>query len=346
MKDWLITCWIKKIVSFLTLIIVMNVNAQSVTKQLKAQSGAAVIYDRSSKFDHSFNQAVFENGVIELRKLGYLIKEVEPASQVQAQLGVMKLARRGYNPIIGIGYSVSPAIKRAAIAFPDVSFVIIDNVVDLPNVQSITFHEEQGAYLAGVLAASKSQTGHIGFIGGMDIPLITKFSCGYLLGAQSVSPNIKLTRHYIGSTFNAWNDPSKGVELARHQNELGADVIFAAAGGSGLGVYQAANDHGFYAIAVDSNQNKLYPGAILSSMVKRLGQAVFQAVIDFNDQNWQSGHIEYGLEDNWVGLTRDQYNQFSFSEQLDKTVTQKKLHLLSNIDAMEHMLDRCTKGIE
>jgi len=345
MKDWLVTGWVKVVIC-LTLSIVVNANAQPVKKQEKEMAGAAVIYDRSSKFDHSFNQAVFENGVVRLKKLGYTIKEVEPASRVQAQLGVMKLARRGYNPIIGIGYSVSPAIESAAIAFPGVSFVIIDSVVDLPNVQSITFHEEQGAYLAGVLAALKSKTGHIGFIGGMNIPLITKFSCGYLLGAQSVNPHIKLTRHYVGSTFNAWNDPSKGVELARHQHELGADVIFAAAGGSGLGVYQAANDHGFYAIAVDSNQNKLYPGAILTSMVKRLGQAAFQTVIDFNDKSWQPGHIEYGLEDNWVGLTRDQYNNSSFNDRIAQTVTQQKLQLLANIDAMKHMLSRCTKGIE
>ena len=342
MNYWLVTGWYKVVIC-LALTFVMSENAQSSQKITHVKAGAAVVYDRSSKFDHSFNQAVFENGVVKLRALGYTIKEVEPASSIQSELGVMKLARRGYNPIIGIGYAVSPAIKRAAIAFPLVSFVIIDSVVDLPNVQSITFNEDQGAYLAGVLAALKSKTQHIGFIGGMDIPLITKFSCGYLLGAQSVNPQIKLTRHYIGSTFNAWNDPSKGIELARHQFEQGADVIFAAAGGSGLGVYQAANDHGFYAIAVDSNQNHLYPGAVLSSMVKLVGRTVLRAVVDFNHKTWRSGHIEYGLENDWVDLVRDQYNESSFDAPFFHTVTQRKKQLLTDVHAMEQMLARCSK---
>lgn len=300
--------------------------------------GAAVVYDRSSKFDHSFNQAAFENGVKKLRILGYRVKEVEPANHVQTQLGVMKLARRGYNPIIGVGYAVSPAIERAAKAYPTLSFAIIDNVIDLDNVQSITFKEEEGAYLAGVLAALKTGNNHIGFIGGMDIPLITKFSCGYTLGARTVNPTIKITRHYIGSTSNAWNDPSKGIEIAHHQFEQGADVIFAAAGGSGLGVYQAANDDGFYAIAVDSNQNHLYPNAVLSSMVKLVGQAVMQSVIDFNQDSWQPGHVSYGLADNWVGLARDSYNAQAFNSELNSKVMNFQRQLLSqpnkNYDAL------------
>ena len=306
-----------------------------------ASTSAAVVYDRASKFDHSFNQAVYENGVMKLRDIGYSIKEVEPANHVQTQLGVMKLARRGYNPIIGIGYAVAPAIERAAKAYPKVSFAVVDSVINLPNVQSITFKEDQGAYLAGVLAALKTKTQHLGFIGGMDIPLITKFSCGYALGAQSVNPDIKITRHYIGSTAHAWSDPSKGIEVARHQFEQGADVIFAAAGGSGLGVYQAASDHGLYAIAVDSNQNNLYPGAVLSSMVKLVGRAVLEAVIEFNKGEWKNGHTAYGLKDNWVGLTRDKYNQFSYKQNLYETVERHKYSLLANLNSDDSVLNTC-----
>ncbi len=307
--------------------------------------GAAVVYDRSSKYDHSFNQAAFENGVSPLRERGFVIKEVEPANHVQTQLGVMKLARRGYNPIIGIGYAVSPAIERAAKAYPNISFVTIDGVVNLPNVSSITFQEEQGAYLAGVLAALKSKTNHIGFVGGMDIPLIRKFSCGYALGAKSVKPDILITRHYIGSTSHAWDDPSKGIEIARHQYEQGADVIFAAAGGSGLGVYQAASDHGFYAIAVDSNQNHLYPGAVLSSMVKLVGKVVWQSVIDFSQNKWQPGHRELGLSGDWVGLTRDQYNANEFTPSLANAIDEHKQYLLTQDDPNKSIVTLCAQGI-
>ncbi|OIQ47978.1 MAG: hypothetical protein BM565_03880 [Gammaproteobacteria bacterium MedPE] len=307
--------------------------------------GAAVVYDRSSKYDHSFNQAAFENGVSPLREHGFVIKEVEPANHVQTQLGVMKLARRGYNPIIGIGYAVSPAIERAAKAYPNISFVTIDGIVNLPNVSSITFQEEQGAYLAGVLAALKSTTNHIGFIGGMDIPLIRKFSCGYALGAKSVKPNILITRHYIGSTSHAWDDPSKGIEIARHQYEQGADVIFAAAGGSGLGVYQAASDHGFYAIAVDSNQNHLYPGAVLSSMVKLVGKVVWQNVMDFSQNKWQPGHRELGLSGDWVGLTRDQFNAHEFTHSLANAINEYKQYLLTQDDPSKSIVTLCAQGL-
>ena len=307
--------------------------------------GAAVVYDRSSKYDHSFNQAAFENGVSPLRERGFVIKEVEPANHVQTQLGVMKLARRGYNPIIGIGYAVSPAIERAAKAYPNISFVTIDGVVNLPNVSSITFQEEQGAYLAGVLAALKSKSNHIGFVGGMDIPLIRKFSCGYALGAKSVKPNILITRHYIGSTSHAWDDPSKGIEIARHQYEQGADVIFAAAGGSGLGVYQAASDHGFYAIAVDSNQNHLYPGAVLSSMVKLVGKVVWQNVMDFSQNKWRPGHRELGLSGDWVGLIRDQYNANEFTPFIVNAIDEHKQYLLTQNDPSKSIVTQCAQGL-
>ena len=307
--------------------------------------GAAVVYDRSSKYDHSFNQAAFENGVSPLQERGFIIKEVEPANHVQAQLGVMKLARRGFNPIIGIGYAVSPAIERAAKAYPNISFVTIDGVVNLPNVSSITFQEEQGAYLAGVLAALKSTNNHIGFIGGMDIPLIRKFSCGYALGAKSVKPNILVTRHYVGSTSHAWDDPSKGIEIARHQYEQGADVIFAAAGGSGLGVYQAASDHGFYAIAVDSNQNHLYPGAVLSSMVKLVGKVVWQSVMDFSQNKWKPGHRELGLSGDWVGLTRDRYNATEFTPALENAINEHKQYLLTQGDPSKSIVTLCAQGV-
>ncbi|NRA62394.1 MAG: BMP family ABC transporter substrate-binding protein, partial [Psychrobium sp.] len=247
---------------FMLLVGLSSVSSVVAASQTILPSRAAVVYDRPSKFDHSFNQAVFVNGVQALRAKGLEVKEFEPVNGAQTQLGVMKLARRGYSPIIGVGYATAPAIRNAALRYPDVSFVIIDSEIDLPNVQSITFDEDHGAYLAGVLAALSSKSGIIGFVGGMEIPLIKKFSCGFRLGAQSVNTDIEVLRNYVGSTLHAWNDPSKGLELAYHQIEHGVDVIFAAAGGSGLGVYQAAKEHHVLAIGVDSNQNSLHPGTL------------------------------------------------------------------------------------
>lgn len=285
----------------------------------------AVVYDRPNKFDHSFNQAVYENGVLTLRKQGVEVKEFEPANPAQTEQGILKLARRCYQPIVGIGYATAPAIRKAAMRYPETAFIIVDSEIRLPNVQSITFEENHGAYLAGALAAMVSQSNKIGFIGGMDIPLISKFSCGYLLGARSIKPDIAYVENFVGSTLNAWNDPTKGRELAIYQFETGADVIFSAAGGTGLGVFQSAKDYNKLAIGVDSNQNGFQPGAVLTSMVKRVGHVVFTNVMAFSQGVWQPGSYRYGLAGGWIELARDQHNDTIFTE-----------HLLSRINELKH----------
>jgi len=287
----------------------------------------AVVYDRPNKFDHSFNQAVYENGVVPLLAQGIEVKEFEPVNIAQTEQGVFKLARRGYQPIIGVGYATAPAIRKAAIRYPDTQFMIIDSVIDLPNVQSVTFEEDHGAYLAGVLAAMVTTTNKIGFIGGMDIPLISKFSCGYLLGAQSIKPNIKYVENFVGSTLNAWSDPSKGRELAIYQFESGADVIFSAAGGTGLGVFQTAKDYHKLAIGVDSNQNSLQPGAVLTSMVKRVGRVVYEHVQSFRVGTWQGGLHHYGLDGGWIDLARDKHNKGIYNQ-----------HLFDEINRLKHKI--------
>ncbi len=290
-------------------ILLFMVLMMSVGAPCMAQFKAAIIYDRPSKFDQSFSQAVHTNGVLKLRLQGIEVKEFEPARGAQIEQAMMKLAARGYQPIIGIGYSTAPAISKVAQLFPEQSFVIIDGIVDLPNVQSVIFHEEQGAFLAGALAAMKSNNDIIGFIGGMDIGLISKFSCGYIQGARYISPSIRVLKNYIGSTLNAWNDPSKAIEIAVSQIERGADVVFAAAGGSGSGVYLAAHEADILAIGVDSNQNSLQPGNMLSSMVKKVGRAVYQSVLNHHNGTWQAGKFHYGLADDWIELARDKHNR-------------------------------------
>jgi len=311
----------------------------------RVNTRVAVVYDRPNKFDHSFNQAVYENGVLPLRAQGIEVKEFEPANIAQTQQGIMKLARRGFSPIIGIGYATAPAIRKAALRYPNSSFIIVDSDIALANVQSITFEEGHGAYLAGVLAALSTTTNKIGFIGGMDIPLIAKFSCGYRLGAQSITSDIEFVENYVGSTLNAWNDPSKGLEIAIFQFESGADVIFSAAGGTGLGVFQAAKQQRKFAIGVDSNQNSLRPGAVLSSMVKRVGKAIYHNVVAYQEGLWRAGSVKYGLAGGWIDLARDEHNQAVFSAATSIRINQIKRQIILEQHQDINRLARCDEEL-
>jgi len=327
---------------FILLSVGWHSNAVAAPTITSLKTRVAVVYDRPNKFDHSFNQAVFDNGVRPLRELGIEVKEFAPANTAQIEQGILRLARRGYQPIIGIGYATAPAIRKAAQRYPQSAFIIIDSKIDLPNVQSITFDEGHGAYLAGALAAMVSKSNKIGFIGGMDIPLIYKFSCGYLLGARAVNPSIETIENFVGATQNAWNDPTKGRELAIYQFESGADVIFSAAGGTGLGVFQTAKDYHKLAIGVDSNQNYLAPNAILTSMVKRVGRAVFESTQAFIDGIWQPGELHYGLAGGWIDLARDQHNHDIYSESLVKRINLLKNKMINQQLPDKNRLEQCT----
>jgi basic membrane protein A len=187
--------------------------------------------------------------------------------------------------------------------FPKLQFAIIDSVVNLPNVQSITFKEHEGSFLVGIMAAMASKSGKVGFVGGMDIPLIRRFQCGFEQGAKYANPKIQTSANMTGTTPTAWNDPARGSELAKAQFAGGVDVIFAAAGGTGLGVYQAAKDAGRLAIGVDSNQNHLQPGTMLTSMVKRVDVAVYNAF-----KRVTPGVTALGLKEGGVDIAMDEFN--------------------------------------
>ena len=220
----------------------------------------ALVYDLGGKFDKSFNQAAYEGAERFKAETGTNYADFEIQNDSQREQAFRKFARDGHNPVIGTGFSMEAAMKKVAAEFPETQFAIIDMVVDLPNVRSIVFKEEEGSYLVGVLAAMASKTGKVGFVGGMDIPLIRKFACGYVQGAKAVNPDIEVFQNMTGDTGAAWNDPVKGGELAKAQIEQGADVVYHAAGGTGIGVLQAAADAGKLGIGVDSNQNYLHPG--------------------------------------------------------------------------------------
>ncbi|WP_108501800.1 BMP family lipoprotein [Paracoccus indicus] len=237
----------------------------------------ALIFDLGGKFDKSFNEAAFQGAQRWVEETGGTYRELEMQSEAQREQALRRLAEVGANPIVMTGFAFGDVLTQIAGDYPDTKFAIIDMVVDAPNVQSVVFAEEQGSYLAGVMAGMKSETGTVGFIGGMDIPLIHKFECGFAQGFKATQPEGKVVINYTGTTPAAWNDPVKGGELARAQKSQGADVIYAAAGGTGIGVLQAAADEGILSIGVDSNQNHLHPGQVLTSMVKRVDNAVYDA---------------------------------------------------------------------
>ena len=292
-----------------------------VSGQLQADEvQPAVVYDAGGKFDKSFNEAAY-NGAERFKKdSGIDYRDFEIQNDSQREQAIRNFARRGYNPVIVIGFSHGPALEKVAPEFPDTQFAIIDMVVDQPNVRSVLFKEEEGSYLVGMLAAMTSKTGKIGFVGGMDVPLIRKFACGYVQGARAVNPDIEVFQNMTGTTGAAWNDPVRGGELAKSQFDKGADVVYQAAGGTGLGVLQAAADEGKYSIGVDSNQNHIHPGSVLTSMLKRVDNAVYDAAEDVQDGTWDTGVEVLGLAQNGVGWALDENNEALITDNMKSKV--------------------------
>jgi basic membrane protein A len=300
----------------------------------------AVIFDTGGKFDKSFNEAAY-NGAEKFKKeSGVSYAEFEITNESQREQSLRKLAQRGATVIVATGFAQAPALKTVAAEFPKVKFVIIDDVVDLPNVQSVVFKEHEGSFLVGVLAAMASKTGKVGFVGGMDIPLIRKFACGYVQGVKYVNPQAEVFQNMTGTTGDAWNDPTKGGELARSQFDRGADVVYAAAGGTGLGVYQAAKDAGKLAIGVDSNQNYIHPGTMLTSMMKRVDLATYNAFKTAQDGTWKPGLQELGLKEEGVGWALDDNNKPLITADMEAKVEAAKKDIVSgSIKVHDYMAD-------
>ena len=272
---------------------------------LAALADPALIFDLGGKFDKSFNEAAYVGAERWKAETGGSYKELEMQSEAQREQALRRLAETGANPIVMTGFAFGEVLGKVAPDYPDTKFVIIDMVVDQPNVQSIVFSEPEGSYLAGVMAAMASKSGTVGFIGGMDVPLIHKFECGYAQGVKATNPDAKVLINYTGTTPAAWNDPVKGGELVKAQISQGADVIYAAAGGTGIGVLQAAADANILSIGVDSNQNHLHPGKVLTSMVKGVDNSVYDAFKAGADvepgikvMDLASGGVSVAMDDN------------------------------------------------
>jgi basic membrane protein A len=294
-----------------------------------AEIDPAVVFDMGGKFDKSFNQGVLDGVERFKAETGKAYREFEVTNETQREQAIRKMAQRGADPILGIGFAQAPAIETVAKEFPKIRFTIIDGVVDLPNVQSVVFKEQEGSFLVGMVAAMASKSGKVGFVGGMDIPLIRRFACGYVAGAKYANPNAEVIQNMTGDTPAAWNNPGRGAELSKGQFDRGVDVIYAAAGGTGTGVYQAAKDAGKLAIGVDSNQNYLHPGTMLTSMVKRVDVAAYNAFKTAMDGTWTPGIQDLGLAESGVDWAVDEHNKALITTDIQAKVDQAKADIIA-----------------
>tara|TARA_Y100000815_G_scaffold113161_1_gene101975 strand:- start:833 stop:1810 length:978 start_codon:yes stop_codon:yes gene_type:complete len=300
----------------------------------------AIIYDLGGKFDKSFNEAAYNGAEKFKSETGIDYRDFEIANDSQREQALRRFAKDGNNPIVMAGFSWSAALEKIADEYPDLSFAIIDMVVDKPNVQSVVFKEQEGSYLVGVMAAEASETGTVSFVGGMDIPLIRKFACGYKGGVMATNADAKVLEAMTGTTPDAWNDPVKGGEIAKSQMDQGSDVIYAAAGGTGLGVLQAAADADKLAIGVDSNQNGIQPGHVLTSMLKRVDVAVYDAFMAAKDGSFEPGINVLGLKEGGVDYAMDDNNKDLVTDEMKTAVEAAKADIIAGkIEVHDYMSD-------
>ncbi len=272
-------------------------------------ANVGLVLDKGGKDDKSFNASAFLGATAAQKKLGFELKTVEAPDDNAFETLLRSLARKKYDLIISIGFAQADALKKIAAQFPDQKFAIVDAEVNLPNVRTLLFEEHEGSYLVGALAALKSKTGKLGFIGGMDVPLIRRFEMGYSAGAKSVNPKITVLSNFIGVTASAWNNPPKAKELALSQFSQGADVTFAAAGASGVGVFDAAEEKKKFGIGVDSNQNWMKPGFVLTSMLKRVDVAVARTIEEALAGKFSAGTVRFGLANEGIDFALDEHNR-------------------------------------
>lgn len=296
---------------------------------LTSVSGAAPLkvglaLDKGGRDDKSFNSAAYAGATEARKKLGIQLKTVESSDDSGLEPSLRTFAQKGFDLVIGIGFVMGEPLKKVAAQFPNTKFLIVDSEVKAPNVRSVSFKEHEGSYLVGYLAALTSKTKKVGFVGGMDVPLIHRFEMGYQAGAKAADPKVEVITNYVGSSSDAWRNPTRGKELASAQYNRGVDVIFTAAGASGLGVFDAAEEHKKYAIGVDSNQNWVKPGRILTSMLKRIDLAVLNTIETASQGKMKAEAVELGVKEGGVDFAIDQHNRALISPELEKKVNEVK----------------------
>lgn len=303
-----------------------------------------IVFDIGGKNDRSFNAAAWEGVKRAEQDLNICLYDVEPGNPTSIEPAMRAFAERNFDLIIGIGFAQGPILQKVANDYPNIKFAIVDGVImeadgktPKANVASLVFREHEGSFLVGMIAASKSKTGVLGFVGGMDIPLIHKFATGYEEGAKYVNPNVRVITNYVGVTDGAWNNPGKGKELALNQIEKGADVLFTAAGNSGLGAFDAVEQYGKnaqgeankFVIGVDSNQNGVKPGFVLTSMVKRVDNAVYDVVKEVLSGQFKGGFHVFGLDKDGVAYAMDDFNRPLIPQEVINKAEEAKLKIAS-----------------
>lgn len=289
----------------------------------------ALVLDKGGKDDKSFNNAAFVGAEKAKTELGIKLKYVEATDDAAIEGMVRSFAQKKFDLIIAIGFSMADSIKHVAQAYPELKFALVDSEVKLPNVRSVMFEEHQGSYLVGALAGLQTKTGKVGFLGGMDVPLIRRFQMGFEAGIKKTNPKARLATSYVGVTPEAWNNPAKAKELALAQFNDGADIIFGAAGASNYGLFDAAEDQKKFAIGVDSNQNWVKPGFVLTSMLKRVDVAVFDVIKDTKAGKFTAGTERFGLKNAGVDYALDKYNEKLVPAEVRRKVNQIKADIAS-----------------
>jgi len=311
-------------------VIIFNLDMEVADKEETVSLKPAVVFDMGGKFDKSFNEGVW-NGVKKFtEETGIEVMEFEVTNETQREQAMRRMVDKGATIVLGVGFAQADAISKVAADNPDVQFSIIDvGWLDAPNLRQYVFKEHEGSFLVGVAAAKASQTGKVGFVGGQDIGLISRFACGYVGGVKSILPNAEVYENMTGSTPAAWNDPARGAELTRSQIDRGADVVYHAAGGTGVGVIQAAADAGKLAIGVDSNQNGLAPGSVLTSMLKRVDVAAYETFMDAKNDAFTSGVQVLGIAEGGVDWALDDNNKSLITADIKSAIEKAKDGILS-----------------
>ena len=289
----------------------------------------AIVFDEGGRDDKSFNEAAAEGAEKFKADTGIDYLSAEAKSSTDHEATLRSVATQGASIVVAVGVAYSPAVTVVAKEFPDTEFTVIDGDATGPNIQSVTMREQEGSYLVGMLAAMASKSGKIGFIGGINMPLIRKFAAGYKLGAWRINPRIEVLEDHVGVDTRAWRDPEHAAEIAAKQLHDGADVIYAAAGASGMGVYKEANKAGKLAIGVDTNQNGAFPGTMLTSMVKRVDVVVEKSFAAAKDGSWSPGASNLGLANGAVGYALDDNNRALITPQMQQRVDRVALDIIA-----------------
>ena len=323
----------------LTAFFLLTACGSKIEAKKDCQIKVGIVFDIGGKNDRSFNAAAWDGVQRAEDDMPICLYDVEPGNPVSIEPSMRAFAEKGFDLIIGVGFAQGPIMQNVARDYPNIKFAIVDGVIfeedgktPKKNVASLVFREHEGSYLVGMIAAAKSKTGVLGFVGGMDIPLIHRFETGYLEGAKAVNPNARVVANYVGVTDQAWNDPGKGKELALSQIEKGADVIFTAAGNSGLGAFDAVEQYGKnaggeankFVIGVDSNQNAVKPGFVLTSMVKRVDNAVYDVVKEVLSGKFEGGFHVFGLDKDGVAYSLDDNNRSLITPEVLQKVEEAK----------------------